>query len=108
MKVNPSANSAVQSTETSRAKSTNKASDTKDTDRTRATDSVSSDGDSQTTISSKAKEFAKAQSVAQAAPDVREDRIAALKKRIAEGRYNVDPDKIADRMVNEHLSDSIG
>ncbi len=60
-------------------------------------------GDAKTEISSKAKEFAKAKEVANEAPDVREEKIAALKARIAEGKYKVDADSIADRMVDEHI-----
>jgi len=41
--------------------------------------------------------------VAKSAPDVREDRIAELKKRIAEGKYEVDANKLADKMVSEHM-----
>lgn len=55
-------------------------------------------------ISSRAKEFGRAKSVASSAPDVREEKIAELKKRIAEGRYKVDSNAVADRLVDEHLS----
>jgi negative regulator of flagellin synthesis FlgM len=65
-------------------------------------------GDANTEISAKGKEFAKAKAVAHEAPDVREEKIAALKARIAEGRYKIDADAIADRMVDEHLKAGIG
>jgi negative regulator of flagellin synthesis FlgM len=65
-------------------------------------------GDANTEISSKGKEFAKAKAVASEAPDVREEKIAALKARIAEGRYKIDADAIADRMVDDHLKMGIG
>lgn len=54
-------------------------------------------------ISAKGKEYAAAKAAAAAAPDVREDKIAALKAKIAEGKYHVDVDAVADRMVDEHL-----
>ena len=54
-------------------------------------------------ISKKSKEFAQAKSVAKATPDVRADRVAELKQRIADGKYKVDAPAIADRMVDEHL-----
>lgn len=54
-------------------------------------------------ISSKSKDFAKAKSIASGAPDVREDKVADLKRRIAEGSYKVDTDAVADRMVDDHL-----
>jgi negative regulator of flagellin synthesis FlgM len=64
---------------------------------------AASAGGASAEISEKGKEFAKAKAVANEAPDVREDKIAALKARIAEGKYKVDADAIADRMVDEHL-----
>src|ERR1700737_2701696 len=64
---------------------------------------VSASGDAKTEISAKGKEFAKAKAVANDAPDVREEKIAALKARIADGKYKVDADAIADRMIDEHL-----
>jgi negative regulator of flagellin synthesis FlgM len=60
-------------------------------------------GDANTEISAKAKEFAKAKAVAHDAPDVREEKIAALKARIADGKYKIDADAIADRMVDDHI-----
>jgi negative regulator of flagellin synthesis FlgM len=69
---------------------------------------VAASGDANADISAKGKEFAKAKAVASEAPDVREEKIAALKARIAEGRYKIDADAIADRMVDDHLKMGIG
>jgi negative regulator of flagellin synthesis FlgM len=66
------------------------------------------EGDSRPEISSKARELSEAKAAATSAPDVREAKIAALKERIAAGKYNVDPKAVADRMVDEHLSSNIG
>lgn len=60
-------------------------------------DSVSS------TISTKGREAAKAKEAATDAPDVREEKVAELRRRIAAGKYSVDSDAVADRMVNDHL-----
>ncbi len=57
----------------------------------------------QTSISSRAQQIQKAKDLASSAPDVREDRIAALQKAIDAGTYNIDPKDIADRMVDEEL-----
>lgn len=54
-------------------------------------------------ISQKSKDFAKARAVAADAPDVREDKVADIKRRIAEGSYKTDANSIADRLVDEHL-----
>jgi len=50
-----------------------------------------------------AKDMAKAKEVATSAPDIREEKVAELKRRIAAGKYNVSPEAIADKMVDEHL-----
>ena len=55
-------------------------------------------------ISAKAKEFSKAYAAAATAPDVREDKIADLKKRIADGSYKIDNDAVADKMISEHMA----
>ncbi|OFZ20156.1 MAG: flagellar biosynthesis anti-sigma factor FlgM [Bdellovibrionales bacterium GWB1_55_8] len=57
-------------------------------------------------ISSRGRELARAKSVAESAPDIREGKIAELKQRIAAGKYNVSPEAISDRLVDEHLSTS--
>lgn len=58
-------------------------------------------------ISPKAKEmseaYKKAGEIARATPDVREDRVADIKKRLAEGTYEVDSGKIADGMMREAM-----
>lgn len=59
-------------------------------------------------ISARAREFSQAKDVAAKAPDVREDRIAELKKKIASGNYQVNAQAIADKMVDEHMSTGLG
>jgi len=54
-------------------------------------------------ISPGAREFLEAKGVAESAPDVREAKIAELRRRIENKEYNVKPEMIAERMVNEHL-----
>lgn len=54
-------------------------------------------------ISPRAKEMAMAKQVASQAPDVREEKIAELKRRIASGEYNVKPEDVADKLVDEHI-----
>lgn len=58
-------------------------------------------------ISGRAREMSKAKEVAMSADDIRAEKIAKLKERIASGQYNIKPDAIADRMVKEH-SDTHG
>lgn len=56
-----------------------------------------------TEISQKSKELANAKSIASETPDVREDRVADLKKKISEGSYQVDSEAVADRLVDDHM-----
>lgn len=41
------------------------------------------------------------------APDVRTDKIAALKAKIAAGTYKVDPDALAEKMLNDSLAEDL-
>jgi negative regulator of flagellin synthesis FlgM len=58
----------------------------------------------------KADERTKALTIAKNTPEVREDRVADLKARIASGKYEVDSGKIADGMMREavieHLAET--
>lgn len=54
-------------------------------------------------LSGKAKELARTADLAKSAPDIRAEKIAELRERIAKGEYNVKPEGIADRMVDDHL-----
>lgn len=58
-------------------------------------------------ISGRAKDAAKAKELAMSAPDTDEMRIAKLKSVIEGGNYKIDADKIADKLVDEHLFNSI-
>src|SRR5258708_569821 len=104
MRINNTENSAVANSEAGGARRTEKAGHTahakkgeKVSSAEKGSEAVNSD------ISTKAKDFAKARSVAAEAPDVREEKVADLKRRIASGKYNVDADAIAERLVEEHL-----
>jgi len=108
MRVDQSKSNAIQNSEVSPAKTarTGAATGAKKIEKTEkpgsaaaasSADSISAD------ISAKGKEFAKAKEVAQNAPDIREEKIAELRRRISAGSYRPDADAIADRMVAEHL-----
>ena len=59
-------------------------------------------------ISSRAREFSQAKEVAEKTSDVREEKIAELKRRIASGNYQINAQAIADKMVDEHVASGIG
>ncbi len=44
---------------------------------------------------------------AKATPDIRPDKVAALKAQIANGTYKMDPQKIADSMIQKSLEESV-
>jgi negative regulator of flagellin synthesis FlgM len=55
----------------------------------------------------RASEARKAKELAMKAPDVREDRVAALKAKIADGTYQIDSEKIAEGMVRDSIMEHL-
>jgi negative regulator of flagellin synthesis FlgM len=111
MRVSQSGNNPITEKDLSSAAKTEKGAqvrgkriDTKE--QAQNTDQVGGTPGAKTEISGRAKEMAKAMEVASSTPDVREDKIAELKRRISAGKYNVDADAIADKMVDEHIKTS--
>lgn len=54
-------------------------------------------------VSPRAQEAKRIKELAMAAPDVDEAKVAKFRQLIDEGKYKVDAEAIADRMVDEHL-----
>ena len=54
-------------------------------------------------LSRKASDLNKVREIIQKTPDIREERIALLKEKIASGSYNVSGQEIAGKMLREHL-----
>jgi negative regulator of flagellin synthesis FlgM len=69
------------------------------------------DGDYDVQISAsgkgRAEAMQKAFEIAKATPNVREDRVAALKKQIDAGTYKVDSGAVADGMMREAIKDHL-
>ena len=59
-------------------------------------------------ISEEARLFQKATELVKAAPDVREDKVKAVKKRLADGSYNVSSASIAEKLVEDHVKTDFG
>lgn len=101
-KVGSGSAQSVQSGEAAkRAERTKPTSESKSTDKAGA---VAGETGARAEISARAREFSKAKEVAASAPDIREEKIADLKRRIASGQYKIDSDAIADRMIQDHAS----
>jgi negative regulator of flagellin synthesis FlgM len=106
MRVSQSGNNQVQSTETSgtrQATRTQAGTPAKKTDKPGTAATARDTGGAKSEISARGKEMARAKEVAAAAPDIREEKIAELRRRIAEGKYQTDPEAIAERMINDHV-----
>ena len=58
-------------------------------------------------ISPRAKEMSLARALVDETPDVREDKVAEFKKRIASGEYKPDAGRIADGILSEAMKDEL-
>jgi negative regulator of flagellin synthesis FlgM len=59
-------------------------------------------GSSRVDVSMRAQEMAKAKELASPSNDIDEAKISRLQKLIDEGKYKVDADALADRILDEH------
>ena len=64
-------------------------------------------GEEKVSISQKASDIEKIRALVQKTPDVRADKVALLKKKIADGDYAVDGNDIADKMIREFLLEDL-
>ncbi len=58
-------------------------------------------------LSPRAKEIHEAKKILKSIPDIREEKVAGLKKSIKNGTYKIDQEKIADKMLKESLLDEL-
>jgi len=58
-------------------------------------------------LSSRSKEFAKAAAVVESSPEIRTEKVDSLKAKVSSGEYKIDPDQVANKMVEEHLSELV-
>ncbi|MCX8117530.1 MAG: flagellar biosynthesis anti-sigma factor FlgM [Desulfobacterota bacterium] len=56
-------------------------------------------------FSARSKEMQKVYEVLRSTPDIRAERVAELKKQIEEGRYHVERDALAEKIIKESLLD---
>ncbi len=61
--------------------------------------------DEKVSLSSAAKDIQRAEKAIKELPDVREEKVQELKSQIEAGQYNVNGEKIAEKMVSESLMD---
>lgn len=60
----------------------------------------------QIAISSKAKDIQQAQEVVKSSPNVRTEKVNRIKKEIAEGRFNIDSDALAEKILKDIITES--
>ncbi len=58
-------------------------------------------------LSSLAKDVSKARTEVDKTSDVRTEKVEGLKQQVNSGEYKVDPDKVAQKLVDEHLSELV-
>lgn len=85
-----------------------KAAPTKSEHKAGVSEGHAAKGSASVEISENAKLMKRAAEVAHGAPDVRAEKVGALKKAVREGKYQVDSEKVADRLVDEHLNNHLG
>jgi negative regulator of flagellin synthesis FlgM len=61
-----------------------------------------SDGGDRTTLTSVSGSIGPLVSEAMSSPELREDKVQSLQQAISSGQYQLDPDKIAGAMIDEH------
>ena len=103
MRINPANSSPIQNSDTASAKKTEKLKNNGYESRTDGASTTTKTDSASAEISSKAKDMAHAKQVATDSPDTREAKIAELREKIQNKKYNVGSDAIADRLVDDHL-----
>lgn len=58
-------------------------------------------------ISQIGKDYQVAKQAVSQAPDIREDRVNAIREQMASGTYNVSMDQVADKLIGNFFNDSI-
>lgn len=93
-------------TQDTKADKTGAAGGVKNNSKTSSADSSQAAEGSQATkvaLSPRAQELKKIKELANAAPDVDMSKVEKFKRLIAEGKYKVDAQAVADKMVDEHV-----
>jgi negative regulator of flagellin synthesis FlgM len=81
--------------------------DSKDTDSAQQNARVQGSSTEKVAWSADSQIMAQGLEAARNAPDVRADRVAALKAQLADGSYKVDATKLADKMIGASLEDDL-
>ena len=66
-----------------------------------------SEQDTIVNLSQASKEAQQIKEIISSEPDIREDKVAALKEKIESGRYKIDHDRVADKLVDAFLDELV-
>ena len=58
-------------------------------------------------LSERSQEIVRVQEAIEAAPEIRQDKVDAVKARLAEGSYEVDSEEVADRILTSSLQEVV-
>jgi negative regulator of flagellin synthesis FlgM len=89
-------------------KTKNNAASQKPTPTQISSGNVEHSGNANVEISDTAKLMKHAADLVRQTPDMRADKVAALKEKIQKGNYPIDAAAIADKLVDEHLGANFG
>lgn len=68
-------------------------------DNSKASDKARPSAKDQVELSARARDLKRAQEIVAASPVVRRDKVAELTKAIRQGRYRIEPDKVAESLL---------
>lgn len=88
--------------------STKRAQESSSKETARLGEGQASRGPAEVEISDNARLMRTANEIAKGAPDIRQEKVAALKKAIQEGSYKVDSEKLAEKILDNHLNADFG
>ena len=99
MKINNSMGSQLTSVDKAKSNPLDSVKDNKN----QTANSVELGGSAKINLSERAQLMQKAKEIATQAPDVNEAKVARLQKLIDEGKYQVNAQALADKLVDEHM-----
>jgi len=73
--------------------------------KSKAKKAESTEAGDRVNLSDRARIAGKARAAVEEAPEVRVERVESIKAQVEAGEYRVDPEEVAQKMVDEHLSE---
>ena len=99
----PNALKSAEAAKTAKASGPESLLDAKKTKSSSVADGPTAAGSSRVALSSRAQDMARAKELATPSNDIDEAKVARLQKMIDEGKYKVDADAIAERLLDEQM-----